>query len=90
MLSPVHADRADATGRLVPPDGAWPIEAGDDELYVALYDLLADPGETANLAADNPAIVGRTFFAQGLVLDPPANPLGVTASNGGAITAGAR
>ena len=52
-------DDLDATGRLVPPDGAWPIEAGVDQLYVALYDLLADPGETANLAADNPAIVAR-------------------------------
>jgi arylsulfatase A-like enzyme len=52
--------RADlrADGRLEPPSDGWPKDAPDG--YVTLlYDLSADPGETANLAGSKPEIVNR-------------------------------
>ena len=52
-------DDLDATGRLVPPDGAWPIEADESELFVALYDLQSDPGERVNLVKRRPGVVDR-------------------------------
>ncbi len=52
-------DDLDATGRLVPPDGAWRVAADASELFVALYDLQSDPGEQVNLAARHPDVVDR-------------------------------
>ena len=37
-----------------------------------------------------PGVVGLRFYDQALVLDPPANPVGLTLSNGGAGVVGRR
>ena len=38
----------------------------------------------------SPALVGTAFYNQALVLDPAANPAGITASNAAAATIGVR
>jgi hypothetical protein len=39
---------------------------------------------------DAPHLAGLPFFVQGLVLDPPVNPLGLVATNAGAGILGAK
>jgi hypothetical protein len=54
---------------------------------------LANQGGTAAwsvLLPNDPGLVGVSFYNQGFVLDPGANPLGVTATGGGCGTIGAK
>ena len=52
--------RADlrADGRLEPPPGGWGTDSPNGQLTL-LYDLVSDPGETKNMAAEHPSIVTR-------------------------------
>ena len=54
-LRPVNLDGG---GRVRPPEGGWP-EGSPHGRLTLLYDLEADPGETTNVAASHPEIVGR-------------------------------
>jgi hypothetical protein len=46
---------------------------------------------TADLPIPNDqSLLGGSFYCQGFVVDPPANPLGLTASNGGASRVGGK
>ena len=46
---------------------------------------------SATLSVPNdPVLVANSFFNQGLVLDPPANAAGITATNAGEGTVGAK
>ncbi|MED5411190.1 MAG: sulfatase [Pseudomonadota bacterium] len=73
-LSDFDDDAIDATGRLMPPAGGWGTDAPLGHKLV-LYDLLNDPGETANLAAQYPDIVERleAEYAKWNVQLPPAS-----------------
>ncbi len=53
-----NAADLNATGRLTPPDGGWPLDSPHGQITL-LYDLEADPGETNNLTGEQPEVVDR-------------------------------
>jgi arylsulfatase A-like enzyme len=61
-LTPLKTSDLNATGRLDPPDGGWPVGSPDGQLTL-LYDLTGDPAETENLADRHPDVVERLLAA---------------------------
>ena len=78
-------------GSLPLPFDLAAIGAAGCSILASLEVLLPYAGTTVSLAIpDTPWLVGQHLLEQAIVLDPGANPLGVTVSNAGTSTIGAK
>jgi len=71
--------------RIAPPDEGWPTDSPLGQVTL-LYDINADPGETTNLAKDNPDVVELLSaeyeaWARTLQAEPILSPMRSTIAN---------
>lgn len=79
----------------LPPYGTLPMSLAflgapgcyaynDIAVQVAVFHFGVSSAHQMNIP-NSPRLIGTPFYAQGYVIDPPANALGITTTNGGAV-----